>query len=183
MQSIRTLLEQQPMIALFLTIALGYLVGEIKFKGLSLGVGAVLFVALAVGWFAPKSVPSAMVGTLGLALFLYAVGIQYGKEFFRGLTSAEGRKANLLAAFAVILAGAVSLAFVGGTVKVGYALGLFAGAGTSTPALQAAIQALGNDDPAVGYSVAYPFGVAGPILFMYLGFLISKPQIAPVRNR
>ncbi|MCM3900591.1 MAG: hypothetical protein ND866_02690 [Pyrinomonadaceae bacterium] len=178
MQSIRTLLEQQPMIALFLTIALGYLVGEIKFKGLSLGVGAVLFVALTVGWFAPKSVPSAMVGTLGLALFLYAVGIQYGKEFFRGLTSAEGRKANLLAAFAVILAGAVSLAFVGGTVKVGYALGLFAGAGTSTPALQAAIQALGNDDPAVGYSVAYPFGVAGPILFLYLGFLISKPQIA-----
>ena len=66
------------MIALFLTIAIGYLVGEIKIKGLSLGVGAVLFVALAVGWFAPKSVPAAMVGTLGLALFLYAVGIQYG---------------------------------------------------------------------------------------------------------
>lgn len=179
MQSIRTLLEQQPMVALFLTIALGYLVGEIKFKGLSLGVGAVLFVALAVGWFAPKSVPSAMVGTLGLALFLYAVGIQYGKEFFLGLTTTQGQKANLLAAFAVILAGAVSLAFIGGTVKVGYALGLFAGAGTSTPALQAAIQALGNDDPAVGYSVAYPFGVAGPILFLYLASLVFKPRIAP----
>ena len=179
MQSIRTFLEQQPMIALFLTIALGYLVGEIKFKGLSLGVGAVLFVALAVGWFAPNSVPAPMVGTLGLALFLYAVGIQYGKDFFRGLTSAEGGKANLLAAFAVIISGAVSLAFIGGTVNVGYALGLFAGAGTSTPALQAAIQALGNDDPAVGYSVAYPFGVAGPILFLYLGFLVFKPQIAP----
>ena len=179
MQSIRTLLEQQPMIALFLTIALGYLVGEIKFKGLSLGVGAVLFVALAVGWFAPKSVPSAMVGTLGLALFLYAVGIQYGKEFFLGLTSRVGQKANVLAAFAVLLAGAVSLVFIGGPVKVGYALGLFAGSGTSTPALQAAIQALGNDDPAVGYSVAYPFGVAGPILFLYLGSLIFKPQIAP----
>jgi putative transport protein len=172
------LLEQQPMIALFLTIAIGYLVGEIKIKGLSLGVGAVLFVALAVGWFAPKSVPAAMVGTLGLALFLYAVGIQYGKEFFHGLTSADGRKANLLAAIAVLLAGAVSLAFVGGSVKLGYAVGLFAGAGTSTPALQAAIQAFGNDDPAVGYSVAYPFGVAGPILFMYLGFLVFKPQFA-----
>src|SRR4026208_1007798 len=114
MELIKTLLEQQPLMALFLTIALGYLVGEINIKGFSLGVGAVLFVALAVGWFAPNSVPSAMVGTLGLALFLYAVGIQYGKEFFRGLTSAEGRKANLLAAVAVILAGAVSLAFVGG---------------------------------------------------------------------
>jgi putative transport protein len=62
---IKTFLEQQPMMALFLTIAIGYLVGEINIKGFSLGAGAVLFVALAMGWFAPKSVPAAMVGTLG----------------------------------------------------------------------------------------------------------------------
>jgi putative transport protein len=179
MQFVRTLLQQQPMAALFLTIAIGYLVGKIRIKGFSLGVGAVLFVALAVGWFAPKSVPAAMVGTLGLALFLYTVGIQYGKEFFRGLASSEGRKANLLALIAVLFAGFLSLAFVGGSVKLGYSLGMFAGSGTSTAALQAAIQTLGNDDPAVGYSVAYPFGVAGPILFIYLGFLILKPRIAP----
>src|SRR4026208_904794 len=147
MELIRTLLEQQPLMALFLTIAIGYIVGEINIKGCSLGAGAVLFVALGMGWFAPKSVPSAMVGTLGLALFLYAVGSQYGKDFFRGLTSAGGRKANLLAAIAVIVAGMVTLTFVGGTVNLGYALGLFAGASTSTPALQAALQALGNDDP------------------------------------
>ena len=49
-----------------------------------------LFVALAMGWFAPKSAPAPMVGTLGLALFLYAVGMQYGKQFFLGLTSAAG---------------------------------------------------------------------------------------------
>ena len=53
MQFVRTLLQQQPMAALFLTIAIGYLVGKIRIKGFSLGVGAVLFVALAVGWFAP----------------------------------------------------------------------------------------------------------------------------------
>src|SRR5437773_10462830 len=93
----RAVLEQQPLTALFLTIALGYVVGEINVKGFSLGVGAVLFVALGVGWFAPKSAPAAMVGNLGLALFLYAVGIQYGKQFFLGLTSAEGRQANLIA--------------------------------------------------------------------------------------
>jgi len=45
--------------------------------------------------------------------------------------------------------------------------------GTSTPTLQA----LGNNDPAVGYSVAYPIGVAGHILFLYVGFLILKPKI------
>src|SRR5262245_52885059 len=104
-----TILEQQPMAALFITIAIGYLVGKIKVKGLSLGVGAVLFVALAVGWVSPKAVPAAMVGTFGLALFLYAIGIQYGNEFFRGLASAEGRKANLLALVGVLLSGAVSL--------------------------------------------------------------------------
>ena len=157
MEVIKAFLEQQPMMALFLTIALGYLLGEINIKGFSLGVGAVLFVALFMGWFAPKSVPVTMVGTLGLALFLYAVGIQYGREFFSGLTSPQGRRANLMALIGVLLAGIVSLVFVKMMgIKLGVGLGLFAGSGTSTPTLQAAIQALGNDDPAVGYSVSYP---------------------------
>jgi putative transport protein len=60
---------------------------------------------------------------------------------------------------------------------LGYALGLFAGSGTSTPTLQAAITALDNDNPAVGYSIAYPFGVAGPILFLYLTFAWLKPKV------
>src|SRR3954471_16008828 len=111
MEFIKTLLEQQPFVALFLTIAIGYIVGEINVKGFSLGVGAVLFVALFIGWFAPKSVPAPMVGTLGLALFLYAVGIQYGKQFVLGLTSAAGRKANLIALSGVLLAGVVSVLF------------------------------------------------------------------------
>jgi putative transport protein len=178
MQALKAILEQQPMAVLFLTIAIGYLVGQINIKGLSLGVGAVLFVALATGWLAPKAAPAAMVGTFGLALFLYAIGIQYGNEFFRGLASAEGRKANLLAIGGVLLSGAVSLAFVGARVKIGHALGMFAGSGTSTSALQAAIQTLGNDDPAVGYSVTYPFGVFGPILFLNLAFMILKPRFA-----
>jgi putative transport protein len=178
MELIRSLLEQQPLMALFLTIALGYLVGEINIKGFSLGVGAVLFVALAMGWFAPKSVPSPMVGTLGLALFLYGVGIQYGKQFFVGLTSRDGLLANVMALTGVIAAGVVSLLFIKlMDLNLGHALGLFAGSGTSTPTLQAAIATLGNDDPAVGYSVAYPFGVAGPILLLYSMFMLVKPKI------
>ncbi|RZL90788.1 MAG: YidE/YbjL duplication [Variovorax sp.] len=178
MEFIKTLLEQQPLMALFLTIAIGYLVGEINIKGFSLGVGAVLFVALAMGWFAPKAVPAPMVGTIGLALFLYAVGVQYGKQFILGLTSAAGRRANIIALIGVLSAGAVSLliAKLMG-LNLAYALGLFAGSGTSTPTLQAAIATLGNDDPAVGYSVSYPFGVAGPILFLYVAFMIIKPKV------
>ena len=179
MEFIRALLEQQPLLTLFLTVAIGYLVGEINVKGLCLGVGAVLFVALGVGWFAPASAPAPMIGTLGLALFLYTVGIQYGVQFFLGLTSASGLRANLIASIGVLTAGAVSLLFVKlMDLKVGYAMGLFAGAGTSTPTLQAAIATLGSDDPAVGYSVAYPVGVIGPILFLYLTFALVKPAFA-----
>lgn len=178
MEYIQTFLGQQPMMALFLTIAIGYLLGEVNIKGFSLGVGAVLFVALFMGWFAPKSVPAPMVGTLGLALFLYGVGISYGKQFFIGLASPSGQKANLLALIGVLCAGAVSLLFVKTMgLDLGFALGLFAGSGTSTPTLQAAIATLGNDNPAVGYSVSYPFGVAGPILFLYIAFMILKPKI------
>ncbi len=178
MEPIKALLEQQPLMALFLTIAIGYLVGEINVKGFSLGVGAVLFVALATGWFAPKSVPSAMVGTLGLALFLYGVGVQYGTQFFIGLTSRGGLWANMIALTGVLAAGAVSLALMKMMdLKLGHALGLFAGSGVSTAALQAAVATLGNDDPAVGYSVAYPLGVGGPILFLYIAFTLLKPKI------
>lgn len=178
MDILRSMLEQQPLMALFLTIAIGYLVGEINVKGFSLGVGAVLFVALAIGWLAPKSAPAPMVGTLGLALFLYAVGVQYGRQFFAGLTSAAGLRANGIALTGVLLAGVVSLLLAQAAgLSLGHALGLFAGSGTSTPTLQAAIATLGNDDPAVGYSVAYPFGVAGPILFLYVVFMVLKPKI------
>jgi putative transport protein len=178
MDSIRTVLENQQLMALFLAIALGYVLGEVNIKGFSLGVGAVLFVALGIGWFAPKSAPPAILGNFGLALFLYAVGIQYGRHFFIGLTSVPGLKANLIALVGVLFAGAVSLLLIKLVdLKAGYALGLFAGSGTSTPAMQAAIATLGNDDPAVGYSVAYPFGVAGPILLLYVAFTLLKPRI------
>jgi putative transport protein len=178
MEYVKNLLEQAPLLALFLTIAIGYLVGEINSKGFSLGAGAVLFVALAVGWFAPKSSPAPVIGTFGLAIFLYAVGIQYGKQFFAGLTSRDGIKANTMALSGVLLAAAVSIGLMHlFRLPPGHALGLFAGAGTSTATLQAAILALGNNDPAVGYSVAYPFGVAGPILALYLTFIFMKPKI------
>lgn len=58
-------------------------------------------------------------------------------------------------------------------------LGVFAGAGTSTSALQAAMALTENNLPATGYSVAYPFGVAIPILVIGLYNLLARPQIAP----
>jgi putative transport protein len=178
MDAIRTLLETQQLFTLFLTVALGYLVGEINIKGFSLGSGAVLFVGLAVGGFAPKSAPPALLGTLGLLLFLYGVGIQYGGQFFKGLTSASGLKANAAAMLGVIAAGCVSLALIPlFGVQLDEALGLFAGAGTSTATLQAIMATLKGDGAAVGYGVAYPFGVAVPILCIYALNAWLKPKI------
>ena len=178
MDYVTTFLSQQPLLTLFLTVALGYLVGEIDIKGFSLGSGAVLFVGLLIGWLAPGAAPAPLVGTLGLALFLYTIGIQYGKEFFTGFTLPYGRKANMLSLFSLMIAGGLSLAFIDlFGLKPGYALGLFAGAGTSTPALQSALASVGNSDPAVGYSATYPVGVAVPILLMYLTFIIVKPAL------
>ncbi|MGO4330593.1 aspartate:alanine exchanger family transporter [Cupriavidus sp. 2TAF22] len=180
MDAVRTLFETQPLFTLFLTVALGYVVGEINVKGVSLGSGAVLFVGLAIGGFAPKAAPPALIGTLGLLLFLYGIGIQYGGQFFAGLSSARGLKANAAAALGVVGAGFVSLALVPlFGVKLDESLGMFAGSGTSTATLQAIIAVMKNDGAAVGYSVAYPFGVAGPILALYVLGAVLKVKIEP----
>ena len=184
MDWLRTLLETSPMTTLFLVIAAGYLVGEINFKGFALGSGAVLFVGLACGAFAPKAAPPGMLGTLGLLLFLYCVGIQYGGEWYRGLTSPSGLRANAAAFCGLAASAAVALAIQRtGAAGLPESLGMFAGATTSTPALQAVLDALGNQDAAVGYSLAYPLGVAGPILCMYVYLAIFKPKIAAPADR
>ena len=185
MDWLKALLETSPMTALLLTIAVGYLVGEVNLKGFALGSGAVLFVGLACGAFAPKSAPPGMLGTLGLLLFLYCMGIQYGREWYGGLTSPEGLRANFAALCGLAAAAVASLTiYATGAAGLPQALGMFAGSTTSTPTLQAILDALGNQDAAVGYSVTYPFGVAGPILCLYLYLALFKPKIeAPPARR
>ena len=97
----RDIIGTQPILALFLAIGVGYLVGQINFGGFSLGVGAVLFVGLAIGAFAPKAQIIGPIGLTGLIMFLYGIGILYGRQFFEGMTGAAGRKYNLLALIAV----------------------------------------------------------------------------------
>jgi putative transport protein len=181
---LKALLETSPMTALFLVIAAGYFVGEVNFKGFALGSGAVLFVGLACGAFAPKAAPPGMLGTLGLLLFLYSVGIQYGGVWYRGLTSPSGLRANATALCGLAASAAVAPAIQRtGAAGLPESLGMFAGATTSTPALQAVLDALGSQDAAVGYSLAYPLGVAGPILCMYVYLAIFKPKIAAPADR
>src|SRR4051794_148582 len=174
----------QPILTVFLAIGLGYLVGQINIGGFSLGVGAVLFVGLALGAFAPKAQITGPIGLTGLIMFLYCIGILYGRQFFEGMVGAAGRRYNLLACIAVLAALVVALV-LGKLfdVKIGHTLGLFAGSMTSTATLQAALDTMRNSDPSIGYSVAYPFGVIGPILCLYFMTQRVKPQFPAKAQR
>jgi putative transport protein len=180
----RDIIGSQPILATFLAIGLGYLVGQVSIGGFSLGVGAVLFVGLAIGWFAPKAQIIGPIGLTGLIMFLYGVGILYGRQFFEGMTGAAGRKYNLLALIAVAagLVVALGLGHAFG-VKVGHTLGIFAGSMTSTATLQAALEVMNSKDPSIGYSVAYPFGVIGPILCIYFMTRQVQPKFPPKVQR
>ena len=176
-------LASQPILSLFLAVSLGYAVGQINIFGFSLGIGAVLFVGLAIGAIAPKAQITGPIGLIGLTMFLYGIGILYGRQFFEGL-SGPGRIYNLLAFVAVIAALVVSLA-LGRLIGVGTGeiLGVFAGSMTSTPTLQAALDLIGNKSPSIGYSVSYPFGVIGPILCFYFMTRAVKPIFPPAPTR
>src|SRR5437868_656277 len=148
----RDIIGSQPILTAFLAIGVGYLVGQINIFGFSLGVGAVLFVGLAIGAFAPKSQIIGPIGLTGLIMFLYGIGILYGRQFFEGMAGSAGRKYNILALVAV----AVSLLVALGLgrmfdVKISHTLGMFAGALTSTATLQAALDVTGNTEPSIGY--------------------------------
>src|SRR6201981_614672 len=147
----REIVGTQPILAAFLAIGLGYLVGQISIGGFSLGVGAVLFVGLAIGAFSPKAQIVGPIGLTGLIMFLYGIGILYGRQFFEGMTGL-GQKYNLLALVAC-LAGlfvALGLGHIFG-IKLGHTLGLYAGSMTSTAALQAALDVMEDKDTSIGH--------------------------------
>ena len=180
----QNIIGSQPILAVFLAIGVGYIVGQINFGGFSLGVGAVLFVGLAIGAFAPKSQITGPIGLTGLIMFLYGIGILYGRQFFEGMTGVAGRKYNLLALVACIagLLVALGLGQVFG-IKIGHTLGIYAGSMTSTATLQAALDVMKNSDPSIGYSIAYPFGVIGPILCIYFMTRMVQPKFPQKAQR
>ena len=156
------------LLALFLIAALGYLIGAIKVKGIELGTAGVLLVALVFGHFGCEM--PALIRNVGLALFVTSVGFIAGPKFFRNFK--QNAKSYILLGFIIILTGALSCALliaVSG-VQPELMVGLMTGALTSTPGLAAAQGAAGelSAQAAIGYAIAYPFGVVGVVLFVQL---------------
>ena len=70
------------LLLLFIVAAIGYPLGQIKIRGSSLGVAAVLFVGLAIGSLHPDLKLPEIVYLLGLVLFVYTIGLSSGPGFF-----------------------------------------------------------------------------------------------------
>ncbi len=178
----------------FAIILLGYLVGKINVKGVTLGSAAIFIVALVAGHFKGVTVGYAghegaiegwaaslssvdayfkLIQNLGLVFFVTAVGLIAGPTFFSNLK--KNFKSYILLGLIIILSGCGVTALIimlvpGMTSAMG--TGLLSGALTSTPAFAAAQAALADSEVygeiAVGHAVAYPFGVIGVVLFVQL---------------
>jgi putative transport protein len=157
----------------------GLAIGHVKVRGIQLGVAGVLFAGLFFGHFHLTLTPETLgfVRDFGLILFVYTIGIQVGPGFLTSLRR-QGLPLNALAAGIVFCGAALTVASSWLLhIDMAAAVGIFSGATTNTPSLGATQEALkqipGMDPvrmglPALGYAVAYPFGIIGIILSMVL---------------
>ena len=165
---------------IFTILVLGYALGRITICGLDLGTAGVLLVALVFGHFGVV-IPD-IVGDLGLICFVTAVGYIAGPKFFRNIKA--NAKSYVLIGLVTILSGALVCVAVIKlfNVPTDICVGLMSGALTSTPGLAAAKEAAGVN-AAVGYGIAYPFGVVGVVLFVQLIPRILKTDMDAERAK
>ncbi|QQF77341.1 putative transporter [Histophilus somni] len=175
---------------LALVAVVGLWIGHWKIRGVGLGIGGVLFGGIIVAHFMNQNGVKLDAHTLhfiqefGLILFVYTIGIQVGPGFFASLLSA-GLKLNGLATLIVVL-GAVSVFVLYKVVNVDLdvILGIYSGAVTNTPSLGAGQQILtelgvenANSTMGMAYAMAYPFGICGILLSMWLIRLFFKIKV------
>lgn len=167
------ILASAPLLTIMLVVGLGTLFGIIPFGPLRFGAAGALFVGLAFGALDPRLGENlSLVQSLGLALFVYTVGISSGSGFFRNLK----RQLPLMAGAVVAIIAAAGITVLAGSllgIPPAVRAGAFAGALTNTPALAAAADRAGNDDPTVGYALTYPVGVTVAILGVAV--IMSRP--------
>ena len=174
MTAIANVLADNPLLLLCLLLAVGSAIGSLAWHKFALGPAAVLFLALALSAYDDRLRLPAIIGTLGLVLFAYTIGVTAGPSFFASLRTG-GRTLS------VVLAMLVAAAAI--TVGVGHLVGLsgpvlagvYAGALTNTPALAASLEQLQSTQPVVGYSVTYLGGVLGMLLATGIAVRVTAP--------
>lgn len=175
---------------LALVAVIGLWIGAWKIRGVGLGIGGVLFGGIIVGHFTNQyglvldAHTMHFIQEFGLILFVYTIGIQVGPGFFASLRQ-SGMKLNGLAAL-IVLVGALSVIvlYKAMDVPLDIILGIYSGAVTNTPSLGAGQQILSElgmnnltGTMGMAYAVAYPFGICGILLTMWLVRLFFKIKI------
>jgi len=172
------LLNENPLLLLFIVAAIGYFLGNLKIKGISLGVAAVLFTGLAFGALDDGlNIPSTITN-LGLVLFVYSIGLSSGPAFFASYKK-NGVRDFLFIVTMLMFSGIVAvLMFFALDFTPGMITGAYAGSTTNTPALAGVIDYINNcfgnggqsmiADAVLGYSFSYPMGVMGGIIMILI---------------
>jgi putative transport protein len=163
------MLEQivgHPVAMLFLIVALGSFLGKIRVANLTFGSSGVLFAGLLFGHLGIE-LPSA-IQDLGIILFVYSIGLQAGPRFFN-----QFRQRGIVFAKVGIVVVSVGAALTWALTRLfgfdpALAVGMYAGALTSTPGLAAAMDATHDPTVGVGYGLAYPVGVVGVVVMVQL---------------
>ncbi|MEI2562758.1 aspartate:alanine antiporter [Vibrio metoecus] len=186
------LLEQNPILLIFVVLAIGLSFGKIRFGSFQLGNSiGVLITSLIMGHLGFSFTPEAL--TIGFMLFIYCVGIEAGPNFF-GIFFRDGKHYLILSL--VVLITATWIAYFGGyylDLDYGLAAGMMAGALTSTPVLVGAQDALNSglaaiprnmdlslilDNVSVGYAMAYLIGLISMIMFAKLLPKLQKQNLS-----
>ena len=161
----------QTVMLVFVIAALGYLVGAVKIRGISLGSSAIFLVALVFGHFG-VTLPAAL-QTTGLVLFIAAVGLSAGGTFVENLRR-HGLSYLLLCLVTALIGSLLCAAVIRlAGVESPVAMGLMCGAYTTSPGFASAKEAFAGSTEAVamvaaGYGVMYPVGTLGKVLFVQL---------------
>ena len=118
-------------------IAVGVLLGKIKFFGVSLGVTFVLFTGIVCGHFGLTGNTQILtfLQDFGLILFVFCIGLQVGPSFFSSFKKG-GIAMNLVAMGIVALNIAVAVALyygLNGRIELPMMVGILCGAVTNTP--------------------------------------------------
>ena len=175
---------------LALVAVIGLWIGHFKIKGVGLGIGGVLFGGILVAHFTTQygikldSHTLHFVQEFGLILFVYTIGIQVGPGFFASLRQ-SGLTLNGLGILIVALGALVTiLIYKFADIPLDVALGIYSGAVTNTPSLGAGQQILSElgmsqttSNMGMAYAMAYPFGICGILLSMWLIRLFFKIKV------
>ncbi len=160
---------------LFLIISLGYILGNFKIKGFSLDVSAMLIVALIAGHYG--LVVSEEFKFFGLAIFIYAVGLQSGPGFFETIKT-EGLKLNILATLLLVMVfGSIALISLYMGLKPTIIDGIFTGSLSSVPSLAAALEIKNDPNMSVLFGMVYPFGIVATVLFVRFVPIVFRVDI------